>query len=334
MFGRVTRWLMFAGIVTAPTGCDNVSWGGFEMGLRGPGADAVEVQADTAREVLGPPPVDLALGPILYAGVRTGNRASLVPVGEITPEGLRPIPETLEGGDTAPLLLASRLRVGTEMALYHHGVRVGTLVVDENGIAEGPYCGMRPHGDGVLQLVPDASQAGVFLALEAGERPEIGFDTYQELRSVYDQRVASLNLGAEAIPLVGAAWPPSLLETRQALQVFQLPGGEAPVVLATFLYQDQLRVGPAPAGAYSLMVLGEPVGSDFDLTYTWYRPVERDGKGAPRLFSRMDWDGDGAEEILLEIIGADTRWFAALDRGPAAWLLTFQDPCGTPGDAG
>jgi hypothetical protein len=42
----------------------------------------------------------------------------------------------------------------------------------------------------------------------------------------------------------------------------------------------------------------------------------------------MDWDGDGEEEILLEVFGADARWWAALDRENGAWSIAFQDPCG------
>jgi hypothetical protein len=154
------------------------------------------------------------------------------------------------------------------------------------------------------------------------------------LSSTYDQRVASLNLGAEAVPRVGAAWPPSLLETRQDLQILELRAGTPPAVLATFVYRDQLRIGPAPEDAYALMILGEARGSGFELAYTWYRPVATEGKGVPRLFSRMDWDGDGQAEILLEVLGTDARWFAALDRGPEGWETIYQDPCGTPGGQG
>ena len=38
-------------------------------------------------------------------------------------------------------------------------------------------------------------------------------------------------------------------------------------------------------------------------------------------------------EILLEVLGEESWWFAALDRGPDGWVLDFQDSCGAPEDA-
>jgi len=258
----------------------------------------------------------------------------VVPVGEITDQGLEPLPGDLQGDALTRALLQDRLQAGAELVLFDQGARIGALVVDEAEFVSDDSCEPHMRASGALLLRPDAAQAQRFLALERGLGIGYPFDSYRELTSVYDQRVASLNLGMEAIPLVGAPWPPSLLDIRQDLQILDLPGGEGPAVLATFLYQDQLRVGPAPDQAYALLVLGEPRGAGFALAYTWYRPVATEGKGAPRYFSRMDWDGDGQNEILLEVLGADSRWFAALDRGPEGWRTIFQDPCGTPGAQG
>jgi hypothetical protein len=91
-----------------------------------------------------------------------------------------------------------------------------------------------------------------------------------------------------------------------------------------------MGVGPAPDESYSLLILGESLGTRFDRAFTWYRRVGDEGKGSPRFFSRMDWDGDGEEELLLEVFGADARWWAALDREDGSWTLAFQDPCGAP----
>lgn len=333
MIGRIPRWLLLVGIVIAASACDNVSWGGMEVGLQKPSADTLAVEVDSAR-VEAPSAPTPSLGPLLYAGIRDGRRARIFPVAELTEGGLRPLPLGSDGDEETRQILASRLRPGEEFTLFHQGVRIGTLEVEENPLSDGPYCGAGGQAIGHLQLTPEAAGAQHFLALERDQGRQHPFGSFEELQNVYDQRVASLALGSEAIPMVGAPWPPSLLETRQDLQVFRLSGQEAPAIMATFLYRDQLQVGAAPAGAYSLMVLGEPSGSEFELAFALYRPVGSEGKGAPRYFSRLDWDGDGDEEILLEVLGEESRWFAALNRGPDGWVLDFQDPCGAPEDAG
>ena len=38
-----------------------------------------------------------------------------------------------------------------------------------------------------------------------------------------------------------------------------------------------------------------------------------------------DIDGDGLDEILLEVMGSESRWFAAIDRGPDGWQTAYQD---------
>jgi hypothetical protein len=333
MIGRIPRWPFLVGIVIAASGCDNVSWGGVDIRLEGPSADTGSGQAD-AGQVQGEPDLASPLGPLLYAGLRSGDQVEVVPVAEITSGGLRPLPGATAGEEPGPEAIQARLQPGRELILFDQGVRVGMLVVQSAGIVMDTYCQPRPRASGPLLLLPDASAAQRFLALEKAPGSSYPYGEYQDLNSEYDQRVASLNLGAEAVTLVGAPWPPALLDIRQDLQILGLPGGEAPAVMATFVHRDQLQVGPAPDDAYALLVLGEPRGARFELTYTWYRPVGTEGKGVPRYFSRMDWDRDGQEEILLEVLGTDRRWFAAVDRGPDGWQTSFQDPCGAPRSQG
>jgi hypothetical protein len=42
----------------------------------------------------------------------------------------------------------------------------------------------------------------------------------------------------------------------------------------------------------------------------------------------MDWDGDGDSEVLLEVLGDESRWFAGLAQRNDSWVRTFEDPCG------
>lgn len=329
MIERVPHWPFLVGIVMAASGCDNVSWGGVDLRLEGPSVDTAATRGDASRT--GPGPDSTAsLGHLLYAGTRSGDRVRVVPVAEITGAGLMPIPGAGEEDELRLQALRDRLQPGRELILFHQGVRTGMLVVDEWEWVADSFCQPRPQASGPLLLLPDAFSAQRFLALERGTGTSYPYGPYRDLSSEYDQRVASLNLGSEAVTRVGAPWPPSLLDIRRDLQILDLPGAEAPAVMATFLHEDELEVGPAPDDAYALLVLGEPRGPRFELTYAWYRPVDTEGKGAPRYFSRMDWDRDGDEEILLEVLGADSRWFAAIHRGPDGWQTTFQDPCGTP----
>ena len=80
--------------------------------------------------------------------------------------------------------------------------------------------------------------------------------------------------------------------------------------------------------------MGEQAGEEYREAYTWYREVDTEGKGAPRYFDHLDWDGDGTDEILLDVLGSNRRWFAALSYRDGAWARTFQDSCGSSASGG
>jgi len=325
---RTLRWILVAGIVSTPLGCDNIRWGGLDVRLSTP-ASTAQVPTDTtpaaAEDTLPPLPA----GPVLYAVVRTEGTSTLLAVAEVGPEGLHPLPDPEEDPSFAARFAAERMAPGTEFTLLAAGVRVGTFVVDAGLEAGGGYCGARPRASGTVELVPEAVEAQRFLALPASAARGVRHGPFRLERSRYEERVGSLNMAAELIPALGAPWPPSVLESRQDIQVFTLPGQEARVVAATFTYRDRLRVGNAPSGAYSLFLLGELSRGRYRPTYVWYRPVSPEGKGVPRFFGWTDWDGDGEAEVLLELFGSEARWWGALDRGPGGWELTYEDPCGS-----
>lgn len=306
-----------------------MDWGGFEFSLRKSAPDSVASSVDSVP-VPDSTPVALELAPLLYAGFRQGDTALVYPVGELAEEGLRPLPGDSAGEELARHILRTRLRPGEELTLFHEGTRVGTLVVRGEGEISRRFCSPRARASGPIELVPSADDIERFLALEESLGRQHPMRPFRQLQSEYEQRVASLDLASGAIASTGARWPPSVLDIRQDLQVFRLPDDESASVIATFLFRDRLRVEPPGENAYSLLVLGEPRGGSFDRTFTWYRPADEAGKAAPRYFSRMDWDLDGRQEILLEVLGEEDRWFAGLQRGPEAWSVTFQDSCGVP----
>jgi len=329
MIGRIPRWLLLVGIVTAPIGCDNVSWGGMSVRLEHPSSDSVEAPGNTQQE----DPDKIVYGPLLFAGTRDGDSAVVVPVAELVDGRPHSLPQGEEGSLLARQILEERMAPGQALSLYHQGSRIGTFTISVTlGVDEG-FCPPRPGARGHLELIPSAVQADRFLALASGVVPGTHLGAVQNLEPTRAQRNAAQNLAGEALNELRAPWPPALQDIRRDLQVFQIRGHDGPGIAVTFAYQDELLPEPPGDEAYALFLLGEPAAGRLQRTFTWYRPVATEGKGAPRLFSWMDWDGDGRDEILLEVFGAQARWWAALGQeGDRAWSVIFQDSCGLSTD--
>jgi hypothetical protein len=265
--------------------------------------------------------------PVLLAGVRDSVRATLTVVGEVAGDGLAPFPDPRFPADS--LRLSTLTAPGSEWILFSEGVRVGRLFVDEVAPATG-YCGDRTAVSGVVELVPSAAGVDRLLGLPDTEAMERPYLRYSALDHNYNQRVATLEIAQQAIPEYGAAWPPQgVLDARKHIQAFDIAGQTGPYVAATFLNADELVVGPPGVGAYSLFVLGEQTNGTHQAVFTWFRSADREGKGAARYFDHLDWNGDGVDEILVDVLGANRRWFASLGRRDGAWVRTFQDACGT-----
>ncbi|MDA1102553.1 MAG: hypothetical protein O2956_03065 [Gemmatimonadetes bacterium] len=317
--------LAIAVILTVATGCDNVAWGGIDVELKPPPPSSrTAVDADEPAGVVGP--VNVA-GPILLAGTRTGARADFVIVGEVHPGVLREFPHPAFPDDTTRLEEVTA--PGSEWILFSEGVRVGRMVADAVRPAEG-FCGARTVLSGFVELVPTASGAERLLALPAESSAQHPYGNYAAIAHDYDQRVATLAVANRAIPANGAAWPPlGVLDARDHIQAFQLIGSQGRSVAATFLHQDELTVASPRQGAYSLFLMSQQVGASYEEGYVWYRSVESEGKGAPRYFDHLDWDGNGSDDILLDVFGPNRRWFAVLSQRDGSWARTFEDPCGS-----
>lgn len=308
-------------MLTVAGGCDNVAWGGIHVQLEAPPEPPPEETAEAARD-LPPPRID---GPVLLAGSHDGVRATLTVVAEILPGAVEAFPDT---SAYEAARLDSLTAVGSDWILFSEGVRVGRLKVDSVGPAVG-FCGRRVTISGIAELVPAAGSAEQLLALPAAAAEGRPYGTFESPAHNYDQRVASLGMASEALPRLGAPWPQGgLLASRADVQAFELPGVPGDPVAATFLHRDQLAVASPGAESYSLFVIGTGSGDDYVPAFEWYRSVETEGKGAPRFVDHLDWDGDGSDEILLEVYGSDRRWYATLDRTGGAWVRTFQDACG------
>jgi len=322
---RVRR-LILLGIVVALTGCDNVTWGGVSMEMetsqdRLARTDGeVPTPADAETEARTTP--DPEVGPLLLMGRPSGDDVVLSLVGQLVDGRVTPTPDDGAGRK----VVAERLSAGSRFTLFSEGTRVGTMVVDATRLSD-RYCAARPEVVGTAELVPQANEASQFLAI-GGDALDSEYTGFTDPQHNYDQRVASLAMMRELIPLVGAVWPETTLDIRRDIQIFERPEADAPTIAATFVYEDALNLGPPPADAYSVFLIGDAGPNGYRPSFASYREYGSDGKAAPRFFDHLDWDGDGTSELVLEVFGENGIWTSILDRTETGWTEVHHDACG------
>ena len=317
--------LAIAVILTLATGCDNVAWEGLELRLNPPTSSSA---ISSEQSVITPDLADeeqsleIPKRPILLSGKRTGSTAKLTAVGEVNGNSLTAISNQGLGSEISLGLITQ----GSEWVLFSEGVRIGRMIAQEVSIDDS-FCTLRPTISGIVELVSEASDVEQLIALPIDVAGSRSFQPYTAYRHNYNQRVASLALASEVIPSLGAEWPPSILDSRTDIHAFQLPGEPRQAIAATFLHQDRMITSPPEPGAYSLFVMGDATSGTYEISYMWYRLAESQGKGVPRYLDHIDWNGDGSEEVLLEILGSEDRWFAGLARQDGRWIRSFEDSC-------
>ena len=299
------------------------------MGLSSPSESLVSDPEPEPVVVEHTEPETPPLGPVLYLGHRAGGEATLIPVAEIRPDGLYPL-DGAGSVEASRSFVTEHLTLGQEFTLFSDGARVGSLSAERFSVDE-RYCRVRPQIRGPIELTPAAATVQTFLALPARQGSEFAYDAYSPVVPTRDLRVTSLTMMQQVIPSVGALWPVSVLDIRRDVQMFRARPGGAPTVVATFVYADDLVVGPAGLGAYSVFLTADDDdGTGYKATYVDYRLVSRDGKGAARYFDHLDIDGDGSDEIVLEVMGEESMWLSALSRQGGSWVEAYRDPCGLP----
>ena len=317
--------LAIAVILTLATGCDNVAWEGLELRLNPPtSSSAISSEQSVITPDLSDEEQSLEIPkrPILLSGKRTGSTAKLTAVGEVNGNSLTAISNQGLGSEISLGLITQ----GSEWVLFSEGVRIGRMIAQEVSIDDS-FCTLRPTISGIVELVSEASDVEQLIALPIDVAGSRSFQPYTAYRHNYNQRVASLALASEVIPSLGAEWPPSILDSRTDIHAFQLPGEPRQAIAATFLHQDRMITSPPEPGAYSLFVMGDATSGTYEISYMWYRLAESQGKGVPRYLDHIDWNGDGSEEILLEMFGAEDRWFAGLAKQDGRWIRSFEDSC-------
>jgi len=315
------------GIVMVALACDNVEWGGIDVGLGSPaGSTILETSAATTATTT-PGVDDTPLVPALYMGRRVGSEAWLIPIAALDEGGLSPLPEDpqAEGGRT---FAERHFEAGSTFTLFSEGVRVGTLTAASYG-SDTSYCSARPQVRGPIELTPNAAASTTFLAVPSDLSTSVAHEAYSSTAQTRDLRVVSLNMMRDLLPTLSSPWPESTLEIRQDIQVFRDRGDLAPTVVATFVYADSLRVGPAGANAYSVFLMASDTdGTGYQIKYVDHRVWNQHGKGAARFFGRMDIDQDGTPEVVVEVLGESSAWIAVLQQRDGVWAEVYRDPCG------
>jgi hypothetical protein len=323
---RAFRRLAVLLIVSGASACDNVEWGGIEVRRQFPAPAAVGESSGApseARDSILPLPT----GPVLYMAERDSAGVKLTPVGEILSDSLAPFPSDVQAPGYRARFVRELLPRGAEFVLFANGVRVGGFTV-QSVETDNSFCVARPTARGVVEMIPEAMEATRFLALPREHARSYAWGAYEQVEMEREQRDASLSLPAAVLGELMAERSANIIDMRWDARAFR-PNGSGPAwIAATYLFRDRLRVERPPPTAYSLFLLGVPGPNGYQTAYFWHRPVAQDGKGAARLFEQIDWSGDGQTDVLLEVLGEERRWTAALQQRGGTWVRVFEDPCG------
>jgi hypothetical protein len=122
-----------------------------------------------------------------------------------------------------------------------------------------------------------------------------------------------------------AFWP------RAVAQVIAFPATTSAdaAFAATFLVGDELQVGGDNAGHATFFIAAPNTSqTGYDTVYVSFRNYAETGKSAPRVIDYLDWNKDGAPELLLQVYGASDTWFEAVGRSRNdQWRRIFHDRC-------
>lgn len=318
---RLPILLMVIGLA----GCDNVEWGGLDVTVvRPPPTVGPVAEAELAA-------VDrLPDRPILYHVTRDGDRATVVPVGEIGDDRLEPIRFGDDPEAFGARFIAAFLRQGAELTLFRHGRRAGTMIVDSAYVPAANVCRRLPRGVGIVELAGPAGDANEFIAMA---RTQAAPGTVMPGRTLQPERRMEVvgNIMAERALRARRAPLPNWAVARRQLHPFPVAGTQELGFTATYLTADQLQIGGDDSG-YSLFVVYSPQApAGYDTVYVSYTSYPDDGKAAPRVIDFLDWNRNGQVDLLLEVYGTASSWFEAVGRVDDQWRRTLRDSCDLAG---
>jgi hypothetical protein len=304
--------------------CDNVEWGGLDMSVVRPPPTAGPV--DDEIEAI----ERLPDRPILYHVTRQGDRATVVPVGEVDDGSMEPIRTGDDAEAFGGRFIAAFMREGSELTLFRNGRRAGTMIVDSAYVPTGNVCRPLPRAVGRVELAAGAGDQVEFLAMARTQAPP---GTVMPGRTLDPTRRMDVvgNIMAERALRARGAQLPHWATARRQLQPFPVEGTQDLGFTATYLVGDQLQIGGDDQG-YSLFALYTPQPpAGYDTAFVSFRSYPAEGKAAPRVIDFLDWSRDGQVELLLEVYGTRSSWFEAVGRVGDRWQRIFRDQCHQPG---
>jgi hypothetical protein len=301
-------------------GCDNVEWGGIDLAIQAPPPRTGPVTADVAVGER------LPAGPLLYYVHRDTAGATVIPVGEIIDERLEPIRPGDDPVAFGDRFISAYLRQGAELTLFRRGRRAGTLIVDSAAVPTGPACQPLPRATGAIEISDAADTVSEFLAMARTQAPDGRMLPGGSLEPERRMQVVG-NILAERVLRSRGAQLPNWSRARRQLQPFPVSETRDLGFTATFLVDDELRVGNDDQG-YSLFVVYTPQAqTGYDTTFVDYVSYTAAGKAAPRVIDFLDWDRDGSVELLLEVYGTRNSWFEAVGPVDGEWRRVFRHRC-------
>ncbi len=307
-------------ILTAPAACDNVSWGGSDVQFIPPPPAETPDRAPPDEGFLG---LGLPGGSVLFHVVRGEGGGRLIPVAEAAGDSLRALrrpagvsPQAYEEGFRAAVI-----EPGAQFDLFRRGAKVGSFIVSGSGPVDG--CGI-PSAEGSVVTVAAAADADEFLAFRRGLAPEVmgeyGPPQVDATIRTYASLVAERLILRDGLPR-----PRSWSGAQRDVEALELSGGGNPEMAATYLVGDQLAVGAAEPTGYSVFYLaGYGRRSGYTPFYSEVHDYRSGGKVAPRLVDHLDWDGDGRQEVLVQLFGANASWYENVAEAGGKWARRWE----------
>jgi hypothetical protein len=322
-------WAIFL-IVTFLAGCDNVNWGGAHFAVVAPppsergGAESDGEEQDLVDEQ---PPT----GPVLYYVRALEDQALLVPVAEIAPDSLIHIRADEDAELYSQRFITQNLRQGTELALFRHGERAGTFVLQSAEIPGEDACPRIPRATGILELVAGARDATEFLAIAKTHTAPSGRRRAPATLDA-DRRIpiqASI-LAERVLRRRGARLPNDWNRALVQLQTFPAAGTADPAFASTFLLPDSTGRGANPAGYALFLIAQTRPQAGYDTTFVDFIDFATAGRAIPRVIDFLDWSHDGSNGLLIEVNSGQHTWFEALAPSKGRWRRILQTRCEIP----